>query len=243
MPDEWRCPYCGGFQVLSDSNCSVANRTLNVGETKYGDLALETDAIRCANPDCNEITLVAELHTGHHAQYGWVRDGGTLETWNLLPASSAKPLPDYIPAALRNDYEEACAVRDLSPKASATLSRRCLQGMIRNFTQISKARLIDEIKELRKLVDAGTAPKGVESETVDAMDHVREIGNIGAHMEKDIDVIVDVDPGEAQALIDLIEMLFDEWYVAQHKREAKLRKIQSIAVEKKEAKAVGIKAS
>ena len=31
---------------------------------------------------------------------------------------------------LMDDYEEACAIVNLSPKASATLSRRCLQGMI-----------------------------------------------------------------------------------------------------------------
>lgn len=37
---------------------------------------------------------------------------------------------------------------------------------------------------------------------------VREIGNIGAHMEADINVIIDVDPDEAQILIDLVELLF-----------------------------------
>jgi hypothetical protein len=33
---------------------------------------------------------------------------------------------------------------------------------------------------------------------VDAIDHVRKIGNIGAHMEADINVIVEVEPKEAQ---------------------------------------------
>ena len=36
---------------------------------------------------------------------------------------------------------------------------------------------------------------------------VRKVGNIGAHMEKDINVIVDVDPDEAQHLIGLITFL------------------------------------
>lgn len=55
-------------------------------------------------------------------------------------------------------------------------------------------------------------------------------------MEKDISVIVDVDPGEAQTLIELIEMLFDEWYVARHTREGRLAKIKQIAADKKDAK-------
>jgi hypothetical protein len=45
-------------------------------------------------------------------------------------------------------------------------------------------------------VDAGSAPAGVQVDTMDAIDHVREIGNIGARMESDINVIVDVDPEE-----------------------------------------------
>ncbi|TIM24490.1 MAG: DUF4145 domain-containing protein [Mesorhizobium sp.] len=155
-----------------------------------------------------------------------------MEVWRLRPASFAIPQPGFIPEPLRNDYYEACLIRDLSPKASATLSRRCLQGMIRDFCNISKARLIDEIKELRKLVDEDAAPKGVETETVDAIDHVRGVGNIGAHMEKDINNIVEVDPGEAQALIELIEMLFAEWYVAREKRRERLRKIETIATNK-----------
>ncbi|MEI8253036.1 MAG: hypothetical protein WCG25_04765 [bacterium] len=50
-----------------------------------------------------------------------------LDSWQLLPVSEAKVLPDYIPDPIKQDYYEACRIRDLSPKASATLSRRCLQ--------------------------------------------------------------------------------------------------------------------
>ena len=82
----------------------------------------------------------------------------------------------------------------------------------------------------------GKAASGVTLESVEAIDSVREVGNIGAHMEKDIDVIVDVDPNEAQALIELIEMLIDEWYVAREVRNARLAKVKAIADEKKQLK-------
>jgi hypothetical protein len=104
--------------------------------------------------------------------------------------------------------------------------------MIRDFCKISKSRLVDEINTLRELVKEGKAPRGVEIDSVEAIDQVRKIGNIGAHMEADISVIVDVDPDEAQTLIELVEALFDEWYVAAHDRQARLNHIKAIAAEK-----------
>lgn len=104
--------------------------------------------------------------------------------------------------------------------------------MIRDFCGITKGTLDAEIKELQKRLDDGSAPAGVQSESVEAIDSVRKVGNIGAHMEKDINVIVDIDPGEAQALIELIEMLFDDWYVARHARQERLARVKAIAAEK-----------
>jgi hypothetical protein len=104
------------------------------------------------------------------------------------------------------------------------------------FCKISKGRLIDEIKELRDRVDSGRAPPGVLPDSVDAIDDIRKIGNIGAHMEADISVIVDVDPDEAQILIELVEALFSEWYVAAELRKARLGRLKSIAADKAEKK-------
>ena len=55
-------------------------------------------------------------------------------------------------------------------------------------------------------------------------------------MEKDINHIVPVDAGEAQALIDLIEILFDDWYVARENRQNRLGRIGAIAAVKKDQK-------
>jgi Domain of unknown function (DUF4145) len=96
--------------------------------------------------------------------------------------------------------------------------------------------LDQEIKELRQRVDTNAAPSGVTHESVDAIDHVRSIGNVGAHMEKDINLIIDIDPDEAQILIELVEMLFDEWYVARQNRARRLETLKGIAGTKKELK-------
>ena len=87
------------------------------------------------------------------AKFVWVychSDGGRQRkylTQRLLPKFASKPQPEYIPYALREDYDEACSICDLSPKAAATLVQRCLQGMIRDFCKINDKRTLnDEIK-------------------------------------------------------------------------------------------------
>ena len=161
-------------------------------------------------------------------------DAKPIFSWNLLPESEAKPFPDYIPRQLRADYAEACLIRNKSPKASATLSRRCLQGMIRDFWGITKARLVDEIDELKLKLDSGTW---------NAIDSVRHVGNIGAHMEKDVNLIIDVDPDEAGLLIWLNETLFEEWYVARHDRDEKMNALAKLATDKKGMKTAPTKPS
>ncbi|RRD29303.1 DUF4145 domain-containing protein [Streptococcus minor] len=139
------------------------------------------------------------------------------------PISLAKIYPDYIPKAIREDYEEAHAILNLSPKASATLSRRCLQGMIRDFWKISKGRLVDEIEALKELVDPST--KSV-------LDALRKLGNIGAHPEKDVNLIVDIEPNEALKLLKFIELLMQKWYVERHENELLLQDILELDKEK-----------
>ena len=99
--------------------------------------------------------------------------------------------------------------------------------MIRDFWGIRKGRLTDEIAALKDKVDP---------DVWDAIEAVRGVGNIGAHMEKDIDVIVSVDPGEAQLLIELIEQLFEEWYVAKHERAQRMTALVTMAGGKNETK-------
>lgn len=236
LAEEWTCSFCNRTQ-LRQRNSQFKLYELEVGRTVHGHLGLYVRALRCLNPKCNELTLSASLLPAEHTSSGFLQanSANSVSHWTLRPESISKPQPDCIPAPIREDYFEACLIRDKSPKASATLARRCLQGMIRDFCGISKRRLLDEISELRKRVEGGTAPKGVEAETVEAIDHVRGIGNIGAHMESDISLIVEVDPGEAQALIELIEMLFEEWYVARQARQEKLDRVRRISDEKRNA--------
>lgn len=239
MAFNFECPYCGSHQVVTDGMTSEQRSNFYLGQNEWGNFGIGSVAVACANIKCQKVTvrvwLAPQTRIGGYSEPGDL-DEAFLVT-RLLPESLAKPQPDFIPAPIREDYTEACRIRDLSPKASATLSRRCLQGMIRDFCGISKGTLFKEIEELRKLVNDNNAPKGVTEESVDGIDHVRGVGNVGAHMEKDINLIVSVEPDEAQLLIELIETLFDEWYVAREKRRVKFAKLGALAESKKELSA------
>jgi hypothetical protein len=220
----WTCPFCGRDTTITDNDVSDSSHTMTL-QNSVNTCALLTNFVVCPSPKCKKYTLSVTLHKYRYERPSW-KTGDIIQQWDLIPASNAKVFPDYVPIVIRNDYAEACAIKKLSPKASATLSRRCLQGMIRDFWGISKARLIDEIEAIKDKVDPLTWQ---------AIDAVRSVGNIGAHMEKDINIIVDVDPDEAAQLIGLIEILMKDWYITRYEREERLKSVTALAQQKKAA--------
>lgn len=194
----------------------------------FGSLQAVLEVIECRNPDCNRRALTVRLHEWEQVQVpggGFGRTSGKLvKRWNLVPQSRAIAWPEYIPQAIQKDYSEACDIESSSPKASAALSRRCLQGIIRDFYGTSKARLVDEIDALESRVDGPV---------LEALHALREIGNIGAHPERDPTIIVEVEQGEASKMIDLLELLIRETYVARHERDAALQRVKEIARQKR----------
>jgi hypothetical protein len=96
----------------------------------------------------------------------------------------------------------------MSPKASAALSRRCLQNIIRSKAGITKKNLVDEIQEL---LDKGNLPTPI----AESIDYIRNIGNFSAHPMKSQTTgqIIEVEKGEAEWSIEVLLMLFDYYYV------------------------------
>lgn len=100
--------------------------------------------------------------------------------------------------------------------------------MIHDFWNIHEKNLNAEISQLQDKV----SPVLWKS-----IDGLRKMGNIGAHMEHDVNLIVDIDTLEAQKLQKLIELLFDKWYIARHDEEKLLNDISDIS-DKKQAERV-----
>lgn len=217
------CPYCGMVMAVDNTTRSTRHPSFDAADAQYngmsgvfyGDSAIAIMFFHC--PNCGEYTINA------------VGKGKAVKdiSMTIRPRSNAKQYPHYIPQQIRSDYEEAYAILHLSPKASATLSRRCLQGMIRDYWGITKGRLFDEITELKDRV---------QPDLWGAIDGLRQLGNIGAHMEKDTDLIVDIDPGEAEKLIKLIELLMKEWYINREERRKLFGDILQINAEKQAAR-------
>lgn len=219
------CPHCDRAVTITSERRSVNSHELFI-DNSDGRRSLQTVFTVCPNPDCRKLSLAASLWEVEPVPGDMSRRTKIVKRWPLIPESSSKQFPDYIPETIRNDYHEACLIRDLSPKASATLSRRCLQGILRDFWKVKPARLVDEIEEIRPKVDEITWT---------AITAVRKLGNIGAHMEKDINLIIDVEPEEAGQLISLVETLLQEWYVARYVREKRMNAVIETAEAKSKA--------
>jgi hypothetical protein len=183
---------------------------------------LEALAVACPNPDCRKLTLTLTMFAAYRNGYS-VSKSYPLRALRLEP-SVPEPLPLRVPEQIRKDYEEAWLIKDTSPKAAATLARRALQGMIRDFWKIKERNLNDEINALRS--------RAVDPHTLEAIDGARRIGNLAAHMERDTSSIVEVEPAEAEALIWLIRELAEEWYLRYHERDKRMGELKKIAEDK-----------
>ena len=82
--------------------------------------------------------------------------------------------------------------------------------------------------DFARCLSSATVQAKVDRDVWHAIDALRKVGNIGAHMEADINVIVDVDDGEAGKLIWLIELLMKEWYIARHDRQQRVREVIAV---------------
>lgn len=104
----------------------------------------------------------------------------------------------------------------VSPKASAALSRRCLQAILRDKAGVKPGNLVKEIEEV---INSKTLPSYLS----DSIDAIRNIGNFAAHEIKSITTgeVVDVEPGEVEWLLDVLESLFEFYFVEPARLKAK----------------------
>lgn len=201
MSNSFTCPFCNKEIAKSHDTYKehwITRDRIGMSSTPPSPGQLCISYYTC--PSCKEISIIINVDSDP-----------SIGTVNIRPRSFAKQFPEYVPEAVRNDYEEACAIVSLSPKASATLSRRCLQGMIRDFWKITgKNRLVDEIDALQNKVPAAQWK---------ILNSIRRLGNIGAHPEADVNLIIDIEPEDAQKLISVIELLIRQWYIERYEQE------------------------
>jgi hypothetical protein len=186
------CPHCRtAFHPNQD--------TLNLGRDVDGEWQLQQTTC----PSCHRFVL--EL-----VQYKPSPAGPIVNRRPAWPKGPGRlPCPDEVPDALRSDYNEAAAVLSDSPKASAALTRRALQHLLREHAGVKPGNLQAEIEDAIK---SGTVPPYIAEQ----LDAVRNIGNFAAHpmKSKQSGDVVPVEPGEAEWNLDVLDSLFEFFFVA-----------------------------
>ena len=135
----------------------------------------------------------------------------------VYPDAVNRPLPGEVEAEapeLAADFREAVAVYPKSKQASAALSRRCLQLILTTKGSATKRELADQIEEV--------LPK-LPHELAENVDAIRHVGNFAAHplKSKSTGEILKVEEGEAEWLLDVLEELFEYYYIAPARAAAK----------------------
>jgi hypothetical protein len=209
-----KCPHC---------KVGIAENYTRVAVANYPQMTLQDSTIV---PGIAWIALQQRCSECHEVIIQLERNSPALPRATFLgyphATDSARDIPPEVTAPFSEDFKQACDVLPLSAKASAALSRRCLQAILRDKAGTKQKDLYDQIEEV-------SAPGILPSHIVQDLHAVRTIGNFGAHPIKSTNTgeIVDVEPGEAEWNLDVIESLFDFYFVQpalSSKRKAELNK-------------------
>jgi hypothetical protein len=147
----WRCPHCGRDTTITEERRITYGKTIDIANRQEFS-RISFDLRVCPNKQCQAASITVTL---------WTRDNTMLlerpaGTWPLVPEAFGDELPDVVPEHIRKDYREATLILRFSPKAAATLARRAVQGMIRDFYNIKERTLNEEVQKLKDVVDPDT---------------------------------------------------------------------------------------
>ncbi len=122
-----------------------------------------------------------------------------------------KPIEDGVPDNLKHDYTEACEVLSISPKASAALSRRVLQAIL--LEQGYQGQNL--FRQIQAVLNENDPSKALPTNLKETIDAIRNFGNFSAHpiTETTSLQIIDVQSEEAEWCLEIIESLFDYYYI------------------------------
>lgn len=135
------------------------------------------------------------------------------------PQETPINLSNEIPKEYADLFIKARKVLKICPETSATCSRKCMELILINIFKAKKWNLSDKIKEVEKFLP---------SDFWKDLDFLIDFGNFGAHPKKDTSTgeLIQVEKGEAEYCLYLLECLFDECFIKPKNRENILIKVQ-----------------
>jgi hypothetical protein len=199
-----KCPHCHDSFHPQVETITVGH----AGQTENYTYYWEVHKLEC--PACHKPIIYLE----NKKDYGntMFRD----QQWMVYPRGATRPpAPPEVPEEISHDYNEACLVMTDSPQASAALSRRCLQHILHD-------RGVSKSDNLSKAIDDALGSH-LPTHIAEDLDAIRNIGNFAAHPQKSLHSgeIINVEPHEAEWNLDVLEMLFDFYYVQPQKSKAR----------------------
>ena len=216
-PNSITCPVCGQkialiqgkthnkyFPSLEHRDETVKQRETN---QPYSESTISLSFFLCLN--CDNYSIQA-TQCGKKTNFN--------DIW-IQPRSNARLYPDYVPEYIQQDYKEAFLIVELSPRASAVLSRRCIQSIIRDCWNCKESNLSKAIQSISNKID---------EQTLQVLNAIRQIGNAGAHPDKDTEVIVDISSEDATKLLKSIEFLIEECYITPHHKSELFNEVVGI---------------
>jgi len=234
IPFNFLCKYCNQPTSITehDYKFETIESPDNLANYKFS-----LEIIKCPNPDCKKthvnVNVSKTIIVGGRKDFGLVSISTAKkevfdETIEVLPEYGVILLPSYLPKDIQRDINEANLIKNKSTRASASLLRRALQSMIRDFwkSEIIPGELNSEITQLKsKITDAAL---------YNAMHSLKNIASFAAHPEKDISSIVDIEKSELDQMFKIIHILIKEWYVNKKEREENLKSLNKMASKKKQ---------
>lgn len=170
-------------------------------------------------PECLRSNVYFHIETGNETDDAIIDKECRL----IEPLTSLQQnLPIEVPEHFRRDFSEASLVLDISPKASAALSRRLLEGiLLANGVPDSKKNLFQQIEH--------AISDGMPSYIAGELDYIRQIGKFAAHTKSDraTGEIIDVDKEEAEAVLSIVDLLCDHYYVMPEKAKRRHQQLEA----------------
>ena len=145
-------------------------------------------------------------------------DNNRNEEGFLIPfGQTREPLSNLIPKEYSELYNESSAVLNHSPRASAALSRTCLELLLTKYGKAKQKNLFDKIEHVINL-------NTLSSETNDLLNVIRKMGNVAVHskISEHPGEIIKVEFEDAEWCLDILDLLFDNFIIKSDKNKKKL---------------------
>jgi len=176
---------------------------------------LSFDRMSCAAENCGQLVVRGHLN---YRKADPLAPEWITETWNVYPRNTVRPVNELVPEPFKTDYGEAAALVDISPRMAAVLARSIFADLLETYLGLADF-------DLNKKIDKFRANESEPKALREGAHHFREIGNFGAHTQKnDQDQAIPVEGEDAEWMLDYLERFFDYYIIGPAKDSAVLGK-------------------